>query len=119
MICSKCGERIRGANKRKSKGTYSHKCRPKEVRNKELTSRLKQQYVPAILRADYDMIDNIIAPAFWKIFTEHFEVWSKNWRSSRTLQTIDDVSPDEKKRLKSYFMDQILRDEIKPNLSTK
>lgn len=119
MICPNCLEKIRGANKRKVRGTYLHKCRPKEIRDKELTNRLKQQYVTALTKADYDMITNLITPAFWKIFTKHFEGWSKNRWSSLKLQTIDEVSPDEKGRLKNYYMNQVLLNEIKPNLLSK
>ena len=71
------------------------------------------------MKADYDIINNLIAPAFWKIFTKHFEGWSKNrWRSLE-LQTIDEAPPEEKGRLKNYYMNQVLLNEIKPNLSSK
>jgi len=114
MICSKCGERIRGANKKKVKGVHVHKCRPQEVRDKESEGRLKKQYIVALAKADYNVIDNLVSPAFWKMFSKHFKVWSKTWRSPSTLEPFEEASSDEKRRLKNYFMDQVLLGKINP-----
>jgi len=114
MICPRCGERIHGANKRKVKGSYVHKCRPQEVRNKELEGKLKKQYIVALAKADYDTIDKLISPTFWRVFSKHFKVWAKNWRSPKTLESFDEASSDEKRRLKNYFMNQVLLGKINP-----
>ena len=114
MICPNCGERIRGANKRKVRGIYRHKCRPVETRNKELLRKLREQYKVALANIDYDKIDNLMAPIFWKLFNNHFKIWSKSWRSSLTLQTINELPPREKRKVKNFFMDQILSGKIDP-----